>query len=80
MKVAFNIAGYPLFQDGDLYYPAFASILAVINSGGEAIVFDSSHRISKSELSLLRRIAASLAGQLSWVSSGEVVADMCIGC
>jgi len=31
MIVAFDMATFPIFKDGDLYYPGVASLLSIIN-------------------------------------------------
>lgn len=77
MTVAFDIASYPLFRDGDLYYPGVASILAILNCGGRAIVFDSSRGTTRQDKKLIDLLTQAFGGRVIYArDSGN--ADMCV--
>jgi hypothetical protein len=77
MTVAFDIASYPIFRDGDLYYPGVASLLAILNCGGRAILFNSAGTTTRQEKRLIDKLTQSFGGKISYArDSGN--ADMCI--
>jgi hypothetical protein len=65
MIVAFDIASFPIFRNGELYYPGLASLLAIIHCGGRAIIFSSDGNISPREQELIGRLAASFEGRIT---------------
>jgi hypothetical protein len=77
MIVAFDIASFPIFRNGDLYYPGVASLLSIIYCGGEAIIFNSQREISRQEEILIGQLAASFEGRIIAARDGKG-ADMCI--
>ena len=77
MIVAFDIARFRLFRNGDLYYPGVASLLSIIDCGGRAILFNSAGSTSKQEMKLIERLTSSFAGQIAYgPDAGD--ADMCV--
>jgi hypothetical protein len=77
MTVAFDIASYPIFKDGDLFYPGVASLLAIIHCGGRAIIFNSSGNTSRTEKLLIDKLTQSFGGRVIYArDAGD--ADMCI--
>jgi len=77
MKVAFDIASYPVFKDGDLFYPGLASLLAIINCGGEAIIFSSNGSVSLKEIGLIKKLGESFSGRITYAEDAGG-ADMCV--
>jgi hypothetical protein len=65
MVVAFDIASFPIFKNGELYYPGLASLLAIIHCGGRAIIFSSTGHISRREQDLIGQLAASFEGRIT---------------
>jgi hypothetical protein len=77
MTVAFDIATYPIFRDGDLYYPGVASLLAILNCGGRAIIFNSAGTTSRQEKLLIDKLTQLFGGRIIYArDSGS--ADMCL--
>lgn len=66
MIVAFDIARFRLFRNGDLYYPGVASLLSIIDCGGQAILFNSAGSTSKQEMRLIDKLTASFSGQICY--------------
>ncbi len=77
MTVAFDISSYPFFKHGDLFYPAVASILAIVNCGGKAILFSSTGQVSSREKFLIDKMVDSFQGGIVF-SMDDGGADMCI--
>jgi hypothetical protein len=77
MKVAVDIATYPVIRDGDFYYPAVASILSILHSGGIIVIFKSQGLISDYEQLLLEKLAAAFRGRIIVAADGRNT-DMCI--
>ena len=77
MKVAYDIATYPVFRDNDLYYPALASVLAILHCGGEAIIFKSTGAVTTQEKRLIDKLIGVFGGQIRFSDSGAG-ADMCV--
>jgi hypothetical protein len=77
MTVAFDIASYPIFKDGDLYYPGVASLLAIIHCGGRAIIFNSAGNTTRAEKKLIDKLTQSFGGKISY-SRDSGNADMCV--
>jgi len=77
MTVAFDISSYPIFKDGDLYYPGVASLLAILNCGGRAIIFSSNGSVSRREKNLIDMLTRSFGGKIIY-SRDSGNADMCI--
>ncbi|MCP4568618.1 MAG: hypothetical protein GY841_13660 [FCB group bacterium] len=75
MTVAFDIASYPFFKHGDLFYPAVASILAIINCGGKAVIFSSTGKVSSREKLLIEKLTDSFNGKIIF-SMDDGGADM----
>lgn len=71
MRVAFDIASYPIFRDGDLFYPGVASILSIINCGGEAVIFDSRGDVPDQEMKLIGKLVASFEGKVFFARNAE---------
>ena len=65
MVVAFDIASFPIFRNGELYYPGLASLLAIIHCGGRAIIFNSTGKITPREQDLISQLAASFEGRIT---------------
>lgn len=77
MTVAFDISSYPIFKDGDLFYPGVASLLAIINCGGRAIIFNSAGNTTRQEKLLIDQLTQAFGGKIIYSrDSGD--ADMCI--
>lgn len=75
MTVAFDIARYPLFRDGDLYYPGVASLLSILHCGGRAILFNSAGNTTRQEKRLIDKLTQSFGGKIMYArDSGN--ADM----
>lgn len=77
MKVAVDIATYPVIRDGDFYYPAVASLLSILHSGGIIVIFKSQGLISDYEQLLLEKLAAAFRGKIIVAADGRNT-DMCI--
>ncbi len=75
MKVAFDIATYPVFRDGDLYYPGMAALLAILHSGGIAIIYKSHGEILDHERRILDKLVEAFRGKII-VSADDRDADM----
>ncbi|MCK5127271.1 MAG: hypothetical protein KAR42_13535 [candidate division Zixibacteria bacterium] len=75
MIVAFDIASFKLFRNGDLFYPGVASLLSIINCGGKAILFNSNGTTTNQEMKLIEKLAATFAGQIKYASDDRE-ADM----
>lgn len=71
MRVAFDIANYPIFRDGDLFYPGIASILSIINCGGEAVIFDSRGNVPDREMRLIEKLITSFKGKIFFAQNAE---------
>lgn len=77
MTVAFDIASYPIFQNGDLHYPGVASLLAILHCGGRAIIFNSAGTTTRQEKLLIDRLTQMFGGRIIYArDAGD--ADMCI--
>ena len=77
MIVAFDIASFKLFSDGDLFYPGVASVLSILHCGGRAIVFNSAGSTTRQEMKLIELLTSSFAGQIAYASDAGG-ADMCV--
>ena len=77
MTVAFDLASFPLFRDGDFYYPGVASLLSIINCGGRAIIFHSKGEISRHERKLIDELTTAFGGKILFAPNGDG-ADMSI--
>ena len=75
MKVAFDISSFPFFKHGDLFYPAVASVLAIVHCGGKAIIFNSTGTISDREKLLIDKLVESFQGKIIF-SDTDAEADM----
>lgn len=71
MRVAFDIAHYPIFRDGDLFYPGVASLLSIINCGGEAVIFDSRGDVPDRERRLIGKLVTSFKGKIFFARNAE---------
>jgi hypothetical protein len=78
MRVAFDIATFPLFRNNDLFYPGIASILAIIRCGGEAIIFNSLGTTTGLELRLIKKLIHTFPGKVAYAKNSEG-ADMRMG-
>jgi hypothetical protein len=78
MKVAFDIASYQIFKNGDFFYPGLAALFSIISSGGIAILFNSQRRLTASEKSLIDKLTASFAGHIIYSATGADGADMTV--
>lgn len=78
MTVAFDIANYPIFKDGELFYPGIAAVLAIINCGGTAILFTSRGVLSNREKKMIDELARMFNGRLVFGQDNSG-ADMCVG-
>ncbi len=65
MVVAFDIASFPIFKNGELYYPGLASLLAIIHCGGRAIIYSSAGKLTPREQDLISQLAASFEGRIT---------------
>lgn len=77
MKVAVDIATYPVIRDGDFYYPAVASLLSILHSGGIIVIFKSHGLITNYEQLLLEKLAEAFRGRIIVAADGRNT-DMCI--
>ena len=77
MTVAFDISSYPIFKDGDLFSPGVASLLAILNCGGRAIIFTSRGSVTRYEKQLIDKLTKSFGGRIIY-SKDSGNADMCI--
>jgi hypothetical protein len=77
MTVAFDIAKFPVFRNGDLYYPGVASILAIIHCGGHAILFSSDGAPTKQEKKLIDSLTQLFGGRIVYARDAGN-ADMCV--
>ena len=77
MKIAFDIASYPLIRDNDLFYPGIASLLAIIHCGGMAIIFNSRGTTTVLEKRLIKKLTDSFPGKVVYSGDAEG-ADMSI--
>ena len=77
MTVAFDIAKFPVFRNGDLFYPGVASILAIIHCGGHAILFSSEGSPTKQEKQLIDSLTQSFGGKIIYARDAGN-ADMCV--
>lgn len=77
MTVAFDIASYPIFKNGDLFYPGVASLLAILNCGGRAIIYNSAGNTTRQEKRLIDKLTRSFGGKIMY-SRDSGNADMCI--
>lgn len=75
MTVAFNIANFPIFRDGDLFYPGVASLLAIIHCGGRAIIFNSDGSVTRQEKRLIDQLTTLFGGKISYARD-DSMADM----
>ncbi len=78
MTVAFDIAKFSIFQNGDLYYPGIASILAIIHCGGYAVLYSSDGSPSRQEKKLIDSLTQKFGGRIIYARDAGN-ADMCIG-
>ncbi len=77
MKIAFDIASYPLIKDNDLFYPGIASLLAIIHCGGKAIIYNSKGTTTILEKRLIDKLTRSFHGKVVYAVDAEG-ADMSI--
>jgi len=77
MTVAFDISRYPIFRDGDLYYPGIASVLAILHCGGTAILFSSAGVVTRQEERLIDCLTRRFTGQIIFAQDAAG-ADMCV--
>jgi hypothetical protein len=77
MKIAFDIASYPLIRDNDLFYPGIASLLAIIHCGGKAIVYNSRGTTTILEKRLIKKLTDSFPGRVAYAGDAKG-ADMSI--
>ena len=77
MTVAFDISRYPIFRNGDLYYPGVASVLAIIHCGGKAVLFSSTGAITRQEERLIDCLVRRFTGQIIFAPDADG-ADMCV--
>jgi len=77
MTVAFDISSYPIFQNGDLYYPGVASLLAILHCGGRAIIFNSVGTPTRQEKLLIDQLTERFGGRIIYARDAGG-ADMCI--
>jgi len=77
MTVAFDIAKFSIFQNGDLYYPGVASILGIIHCGGYAILFSSAGQPTKQEKKLIDSLTKMFGGRIIYARDAGN-ADMCV--
>lgn len=77
MTVAFDISRYPIFRDGDLFYPGVASILSIVQCGGQALIFSSKGDIAPHEKKLIAKLTQSFGGKIRLVANADQ-ADMCV--
>jgi hypothetical protein len=78
MKVAFDIASYQIFKNGDFFYPGLAALFSIISSGGLAIIFNSQRRLTAAEKILIDKLTASFSGQIIYSATGSTGADMTV--
>jgi hypothetical protein len=71
MRVAVDIATYPVIRDGDFYYPAVASLLSILHAGGIIVIFKSQGIISEYEQLLLEKLAAVFRGRIIIAADGQ---------
>lgn len=71
MRVGVDIATYPVIRDGDFYYPAVASLLSILHSGGIIVIFKSQGIISEYEQLLLEKLAAAFRGRIIVAADGQ---------
>ena len=71
MKVAFDIASYPLIRNNDLFYPGIASLLAIIRCGGLAIIFNSKGTTTGMEMKLIKKLINSFPGLVSYAKDAS---------
>ena len=77
MTVAFDISSFPIFRDGDLFYPGVASLLAIVHCGGQAVLFSSNGDIAPHEKKLIDKLSQSFGGKISLAPNADQ-ADMCV--
>ena len=77
MTVAFDISRYPIFRNGDLYYPGVASVLAIIHCGGTAILYSSAGAVTRQEERLIDSLIRRFTGQIVFAKDAAG-ADMCV--
>ena len=77
MIVAFDMATFPIFKDGDLYYPGVASLLSIINCGGSALIFSSNGSVSRNEKRLIDQLTGTFGGRVIYARNASG-ADMSI--
>lgn len=77
MKIAFDIASYPLIRDNDLFYPGIASLLAIIHCGGKAIIFNSRGTTTVLEKRLIKKLTDFFPGKVVYAGDAKG-ADMSI--
>ena len=77
MTVAFDIASFPIFKDGDLFYPGMASLLAIIHCGGRAIIFNSDGAVTRQEKWLIDKLTKAFRGKIIYARDAGS-ADMCV--
>jgi len=77
MTVAFDIAKFPIFRNGDLFYPGVASLLAIIHCGGHAILFSSDGPPTRQEKKLIDSLTQLFGGRIVYARDAAN-ADMCV--
>lgn len=77
MTVAFDIARFPIFRNGDLFYPGVASLLAILHCGGYAILFSSDGPPTRQEKKLIDSLTQLFGGRIIYARDAAD-ADMCI--
>ncbi len=77
MTVAFDISRYPIFKNGDLFYPGVASLLAIIHCGGRAVLFSSNGTPTRQEKRLIDTLTQLFGGKIMYARD-PADADMCI--
>lgn len=77
MTVAFDIARFKIFKNGDLYYPGIASLLAILNCGGHAILYCSQGKVTRQDKLLIDKLTMLFAGRIVFGRDAGN-ADMCI--
>lgn len=71
MKVAFDIATFPLLRNNELFYPGIASMLAIIRCGGEAIIYNSLGTTTGLEMKLIKKLIRSFPGKVAYAKCAD---------
>ena len=71
MRVAFDIATYPLIRNNDLFYPGISSLLAILSCGGEAVIFNSLGTTTGVELKLIKKLIRSFPEKIVYAKDDD---------